>query len=357
MNDSNAQNGFDNHLELSTRSFYLQSKADYSWRKFKFSPVFKLSSLNQILNDFTTNHTDDKSDVLVEPFIGVSYKFSEKSGFLNSVGYSVDPFGEQHLFSNDVLISNRILTSNSPALALQKTFKASSFFFINDLYKQFQLNVGITYVKNMGNYFSNIFVEEQLTQINRFYLNENSQLLNYTFKIQKYIPSIESTIRIQTNVSSLHYKNVVNQSDLRNNRGTSIHSELFFKTAFDTKINFENVVFYNRDASSVDSGNQFTNDAINHIFKTIFKPNKQLLVIASTDYFIPNTKQQRQDFLFLDASAKYSPSKKPFSFSIIGKNLLNESNFKQFQVNDYSSSMYQSNLLARYVLINVSYSF
>lgn len=357
LNDLNPQNSFDNNLEFSTKSFYLQSKADYSWRKFKFSPVLKLSSLNQILNDFTRNPSDEKSNVLAEPFISVSYKFNEKSGFLNSVGYNVNPFSEQHLFSNDVLISNRILTSNSPTLALQKTFNVSSFFLINDLYKQFQLNLGITYLKNMGNYFSNIFVQEQLTQINQFYLNENSKLLNYTFKIQKYIPSIESTIRIQTNFSSLQYKNVVNQSDLRNNRVTSIHSELFFKTAFDTKINFENVVFYNRNASSVAGGNQFSNDAINHIFKTIFKPNKQLLVIASTDYFVPNRKQQRQDFLFLDASAKYSPSKKPFSFSIIGKNLLNENSFKQFQVNDYSSSMYQSNLLARYVLINVSYSF
>lgn len=357
LHNLNTQNNFDNNLEFSVKSFYVTGTADYIWRKFKFSPALKLSSLNQLLTDFKRNYSYEKANVVIEPFISISHKFNDKISFVNSAGYSVKPFGEQFLFGNNVLINNRTLTSNTPTLALQKTFNAGSFFMINDLYNQFQLNVGIAYANNMGNFFSNIHVQEQLTQLNNFYLNEDSKFINYNFRIQKYFAGIGSTIRIQTNVSSMQYKNVVNQSDLRNNNSTSFHSELFFKTAFEMPVNFENIIFYNRNISSVNGGNSFANNSINHTFKTIFKSNKQLFLIASTDYFVPNLEKKKQDFLFLDATAKYSPTGKPFSFSITGKNLFNENAFKQFEVNDYSSSSLRSALLERYVLVNVSYSF
>lgn len=356
-NDINNQDDYINNLEVKLESFYLATKADYSWRKFKFSPSINFSSINQVSNNFNNLDFQKRSDILFEPFVGISYKFNDKMIFSNSAGYNAKPFGEEYLFDNTVLTSTRLLRSNTPALALQKTFNASSFFMINDLYSQFQLNLGLSYAKNMGNYFSNIFIQEQLTKINYFYLNENSNLLSGNFRIQKYFSSVESTIRFQTNVSSLQYKNMVNQSDLRNNRMTSINSELFFKTAFDTDVNFENVIWYNHNVSSADGGNQFTNNAVNHTFKTIFKPNKQLFFIASSDYFLPNIQNKNQDFLFLDASVKYSPKGKPFYFSLVGKNLLNENTFKQFEVNDYSSSIYQSTLLSRYILLNVSYNF
>lgn len=348
---------FENDIEFSSKSFYLIGRADYSWRKFKISPLIKFSTINQILENFNSQNVEAKSNLLFEPFVAISYKFNDKSGLLNTVGYNMRPLGEEYLFESNVLTSSRVLKLNTPTLALQSIFSASSFYMINDLFNQFQLNLGLSYTRNKGNFFSDIYIQENLTSVNYFFLNENSKLLNTNFRIQKYFSSIESTFRFQTNLSSLQYKNMVNQSDLRTNRVTSINSELFFKTAFDITVNFENIIKYNRDFSKVNNGNQFSNNAINHTFKTILKPNKQVLIIASTDYFIPNTRNKSQDFLFLDASAKYSPKGNPFSFTLIGKNLFNQNTFKQFQVNDYSSSIYQSNLLSRYVLLNISYSF
>ena len=286
----------------------------------------------------------------------IKFKIDDVSLLIGNVDYKIKPNSEEYLYYKPILTSNRILQFNDPNLNLQKTFSYGLFYLINDLYKQFQLNVGANYSKNNGNFFSNINVQEDNTLLQYFYLPQSTNNINFNFMIGKYIPLFESTIRLKTNYTIFNYKNIVNNSDLRSNENRFLNSELFIKTAFDIKINFENNVKFNQIQSQSDRNQKFTNHSFNDTFKIIFKPQKQWFILLSSDYFVPNTNKMNEDYLFFDGSIKFTPKNKRFEISVIAKNILNKNNFRQVQTSDYSISVFQTNLIPRYFMLDISYN-
>ena len=91
-------------------------------------------------------------------------------------------------------------------------------------------------------------------------------------------------------------------------------------------------------------------------FKIIVKPSRQLFFIATADYFIPTMQNKNQDYLFIDALAKYAPTDKRVTFSLIAKNLLKQNRYQETYVTDYSKSLFRSDLLQGYIMLNLSYS-
>jgi hypothetical protein len=153
------------------------------------------------------------------------------------------------------------------------------------------------------------------------------------------------------------YKNIINNSELRNNKSRFLNSKLFFKTAFDGFINFENLFNFSKAISKSDDNNGFTNEALNNKFKIILKPTKRWLVLLSSDYFLPNSKEKSQNYLFLGAAIRYRPKNKKFEFNFRANNILNENKFEQIQISDFSTSIFRTSILPRYYLLNISYSF
>ena len=144
---------------------------------------------------------------------------------------------------------------------------------------------------------------------------------------------------------------------LRNNENKLFSSEIFMKTAFDIIINFENIFQYNQNISQSNNNQNLKNSLINNTFKIIIKPSKKWFVLFSSDYFIPNTTNKSEDYLFLDTTLRYKPKNKIFDFSLVAKNILNKNTFTQIQTSDYSISTFQNNLLSRCIMMNITYNF
>lgn len=173
----------------------------------------------------------------------------------------------------------------------------------------------------------------------------------------KYIPFLESTIKLSSNYSISEYKNIVNNSELRNNKNQFLSTKLFFKTAFDSFINFENTINVSNSISESENSTQFINESLNNTFKIILKPTKKLFILLSSDYFLPNRKNKSENYVFLDASLRCRSKNKQLEFNFVARNLLNEENFEQIQTSDFSTNVYRANILPRYYLLNVTYSF
>ena len=102
------------------------------------------------------------------------------------------------------------------------------------------MSIGVSYQKNNGNYFSNFIINENETILNNFYLDEKNDNLNLNLSTEKFVSKLSTTFKLTTTVSKSNYKNIVNTSELRNNTSNNVSNELTIKTAFNTKINFEN---------------------------------------------------------------------------------------------------------------------
>jgi hypothetical protein len=346
-----------NDLKYSTKSAYHLGAYHLNTGKWKFSPSYSLSYLNQELDNRENLTKNNQNDFIFEPSLNIRYRLNSVSFLSAKAGYNKTSNVERHLFLNHVLINNRTTISNTPSLELQESLNYGLFYFNNDLYNQLQINAGVNYQKSTGNFFTNSIINENTTQINYFFLPQDNNNLNFNFLISKYIPFLESTFKLSSNYSISEYKNIVNNSELRNSKTQFLSAKLFAKTAFDGVINFENTINLSKSISENENSNQFINESLNNTFKIILKPSKKWFVLLSSDYFLPNRENKSENHIFLDATIRYRPKNKKIELNFTAKNLMNEDNFEQIQTSDFSTNIYRTNILSRYYLLNMSYSF
>ncbi len=356
-NDHSSINGFQNHLNYIQKSIFLSSNYKFQLKGFRFNPSIALTYLQQGLTDKFYNRIRDTSSFLIEPSFSVAYKVNSFSGFLISTGIKQKPFTEDYFVENQVYISSRIMKANEVSLQIQQSKSISFFYLINNLYKQFQFNIGAIYSENKGNYFSNLLIQQNSTKSVFFFLPENNQMFSLNFLIEKYVPILQGTIRLKSDYSKQLYKNILNNSSLRNNTSKSLNNTLFFKTAFDGKVNFENTVEHKFLQSKTEGGFQFNNQSIINNFQIIIKPTKRLFLLLSTDYYIPTTSNNRQNYFFVDADLTYQTKNKIYDFRFKARNITNNKTLNQFDTNDYSTNNLQTNLLPNHLMLSVSRNF
>lgn len=347
---------FCNDLRYTKSSAFATANYKLQVNRWRFAPSITGTLLKQHLEN-SSDKSKDTGSFLIEPTLSIGYKINSYSAMLLTSGYKQKPFAEDYFVINPLYVSNRLVKANEPSLNLQKTKFVSFFYIINNLYRQFQLNIGGSYADTKGNYFSNLFIQQNSTKIIYFFLPEGGRTLTANFLIEKYIPFLESTVRFNHDYSANYYKNIVNGSSLRNNVNQVLTSQLFLKTALDGKINFENTFKHRLLTSKAEGGTTFSNRFLNNNFGIIIKPSKRIAIISSADYYLPDTKQPYQTYLFWDASATLSSKKKIWDWRFTAKNLLNNRLFLQVETNDYSTTSFQTNLLPRYFMLRVTRNF
>jgi hypothetical protein len=338
-----------NKTEFSKTKMFLKNNFDYDWGNWKILSNLNFSLLNRNLkNQFQSN------DLLIEPEINFKYKFNRISTL--NLGFSsvVNSQSDNYIFSNNILISNRTTIKNTPSLNFQKSANYTFNYNLYDLSKQFQINFGLNYTDNIGDFFSDITINQNNTQIEYFFLNEKFSNLNFNFMIDKYLPIIQSTVKLKTNYGISNYKNFINNSDLRDNKNYNFVGELFLGSAFDGKFNFQNTLKFNTRTTLNSENNSFSNKNYCNSFKLLYRPSKKWLADVIFDHFVTN---QNIKYNFFDFLIKYIPNDKRFTYSLVGKNLLNNQNFIEVQTSDYYTSINSSNIIPRTLLITCNYSF
>lgn len=133
--------------------------------------------------------------------------------------------------------------------------------------------------------------------------------------------------------------------------------QLFYKSAFDGKLNFEYMLNFNHHIFKTDTYGYFKNQTLQNNFKVFFTPHPFVLIKVTSDYYVPNLKQFNEAYHFVDFKTSYSPKNKNYSLAFTFKNILNNQNFKQTQVSDYSTSIYNFGLIPRLITLDLSYRF
>ncbi|WP_445452271.1 hypothetical protein [Flavobacterium sp. 25HG05S-40] len=355
LNNSNLTTTNFNNPNYFKKSIYALGSINYTLNNWSIMPLFSIKYLNQVLNENQNLNNKSKSDLLFEPSFGIRYRINNKSFITSKASLNLTPFSEEYIFTNPITTNNRIKLTNTPTLEIQKSEVYSLNYYNNNMYKQFFVSVGISYQKNNGNYFSNFLINENVTILNNFYLKEKNDNLNLNVSSEKFISKLSTNVKLTSTISKSSYKNIVNTTDLRNNTSNNISNTVEIKTAFDTKINFENLSNYIYSSNKSENIGTIKNTMFTNALKIKYKHSASIFSVISGDYFMPNTNNTSNDYLFLDFSIIYKPKDKKYEFNLIGKNLLNNSVFSQIQTSDFSRNTLQNNLISRYVFINFTY--
>ena len=349
--------GFKNNFNYNANSIYNKAAIIFFCGKWKITTEYSLNMLHQKWSSNINNLTLNNKKFVFEPSVTIKRKLNDISGIMGKIGITNKPFTEEYLYANPVYANNRILVNNQIDLRFQKNFTTGLFYLLNDMFKQFRLNASVDYNISNGSYFANNNIQENVSSITNFYLPTNTTKLNINFLIDKYINKIESTIKLKIIYSVSNYINKLNGSALRNNETKFLSNELFFKTAFNKKINFENISTLNNAISKNDVSNPLANNGFINTFKIIYRPSKTFILLLGNDYYLPNLNQEKQSYSFIDLSFRYTPKHKKYDLSFAVKNINDVNCFRQVTVNDFSTNTFQSNLLERYVLLNISFNF
>ena len=347
----------ENDFDYTKSNIFNTGDYNFNRGKWQISPSYSVRVLNQNLEQKIVHDEQTQNDFIFEPALKLKYKLNSISFLSANLSYNQNTNAEQFFFLNQVLINNRTSISNLPSLELQNSERYSLLYFNNDLYNQFQLNANISYQKSTGNFFTNQNITETTTQIEYFFLPQDNSNWNMNMQVSKYIPFIESTLKLTGNYTLSNFRNIVNNSDLRQIQNQFLSNSFFWKTAFEIPLNFENKFTYQYSNSKSESQSAIINKSWQNTFKVIVKPSKKWFFIVSSDYYLPDTKQSSEQFFFLDAVLRHKPENKKWNASLEMRNLTNETNFEQVQTSDISTTVFRSNLLPRYFIFNLTYKF
>ncbi|MGI4874873.1 MAG: carboxypeptidase-like regulatory domain-containing protein [Janthinobacterium lividum] len=348
--------GFQNDFAYAATTPYASASYNRQLGRWRLGSGLTATYLSQQLTGPTLPETSRQGRLLLEPNLSLGLKVLENATVSVSGGYRQQPFSEEYLVANPVIASNRLIKSSEVGLYLQRTYSANAFFLLNDLEKLLRISVGGGWSAGYGNYFSELLITPTTTQTRSFFLPEPATLWTASALLEKYVPALQSTVRVSSDYSASTYRNIVNRSGLRDNRSDALSSILFMKTALDWKINFENQLEHRLIASRAADNPRLFNQSFFNSTKLIFKPNRRILLTVAGDYYVPNASSPKTNF-FLDAYLRLITPKKDYSFSVSAKNITNSRFFEQLDANDYSISRMQANLLPAYVLVSAERSF
>ena len=348
--------GFQNDFAYAATTPYASASYNYQAGRWRLGSALTATYLHQQLRGPDPPEISRKGRFLLEPSLSLGLKVLENALFMLSGGYRQQPFSEDYLVANPVVASNRLLKASEVGLYLQRNYSTTALFALNDLEKQLRINVSGGWSAGYGNYFSQLLITPTTTQTRSFFLPEPATQWNASALLEKYVPALQSTVRVSSDYSASTYRNIVNRSGLRDNRLEALSSTLFMKTALDWKINFENRLEHRLIASRAVDNPRLFNQSFFNSAKIIFKPNRLTLLTVACDYYVPNS-SRAQTNLFLDAYLRLMTPKKDYSFSVSAKNITNSRFFEQLDANDYSISSFHANLLPAYLLVSAERSF
>lgn len=355
-NNINSDNN-KNLVNYIRKSIFNSGSFNLTLNNWLISPSYSIKYQNQELIDNLILNTKSSLNLLFEPSLLLKYRINNKSFISTKINFTKQPFSEEYIFTNPVVINSRIKISNSPTLEIRKSEIYNVNYYNNNLYKQFFLNIGFNFKKNNSGYFSKFLINDNETFLNYFYLKKNNDDFNLYLTTEKLISYLSTVFRLSSNFTKSNYTNKLNSSSLRNNKSINISNKFSIKTAFFTKLNFENELTYNYSLFKSENSIYFLNKSITNTVKLKYKHSNSFFSVISSEYFIPSLNNKSNNYLFLDFSIIYRPIDKKYEFNLIGKNLINNNYFSQIQTTDFSKNTLQNNLISRYVFINFTYNF
>jgi len=341
-----------NDFDYYQNSIYTSGLYSLSSGNWQLTPSYTATLLKQKIKQ---NTSIESSDFIFAPTIKIRYRLDSQSFLSGVVNYNERANSERYYFQNEILVDNRTTIKNIQNLSLQQNSNYSLSYYLSDLYKQFQLNAKLSYRKNTGNYFSNAEIDNNTIQVEYFYLPQTNDDLIFNFQISKYIDFFESNLKLNSNISQSSYKNIVNNSELRNNKSIFNTNQFIWSTGFDGVINFENDFSWIYSKSESENQLPFIINSVQNSFKIKFKPSKKWFFSFSSNYYVPDLKSEN-NFLFLDALLRYRPKSKKWEANLLIRNLGNEKNFEQVRTTDISTTIFRSNLLERHILLNIEWN-
>jgi hypothetical protein len=347
-------NDFQNISEYLTNDLYFKTKYRYKIKDFSITGKLDFHQLfNQLKFDAFLKK---QHPFFINPSIGFDWKINGENKIISSYSYNTKNSKILDIYNNFVLTNFR---SFSKGTGNFNQLNASTLFLnyqLGNWSDRFFANTFVYYNKNFDFFSTNTLINQNFTQSKRIIIKDR-ELLSVSSKFDYYFKKISSNLKVDIGFSKSNYKNVINNSNLREVKASNYNYGLELRSGFQGVFNYHiGTKWMTNKIETIAINNSFIDNVSFLDFSFVF--NDRFNIEFQTErYFFGNLDKENNTYNFLDFNANYTIKKNKLTIALTGKNLFNTKNFRTFSISDISRSTTEYKLLERFLLLKMEYRF
>lgn len=344
---------YQNNLTYTTNDLYLFAHYRFKLENFALLTQFNFHQLfNQLENfDLKTN----QNPFFIVPKIGLEWEINKKNKVLTSYTYNTTNIGILDIYSGFVQTGFR---SFAKGLEQFNQFNALSVI-LNYSYgswgDKFFANTFILYSKNNDFYSTNSIITKNYSQSEKIIIKDR-EFLTISSTLDRYFKTLKSNLKINLGVTKTNFKNIVNNSNLREVKNLNADYGFELRSGFRSFFNYHIGSKWNYNQVKTTIVNSFT-DNMSFLDLSFMFSDKLKIQFQSERYFFGNLNKDSNKYYFLDVEARYIVKENKLTFFLSGSNLFNTEIFRNYSISDVNISQIEYKLVARYVLLKMEYRF
>jgi hypothetical protein len=345
--------GYQNNLTYTTNDLYLSAKYRFKLKKFT---LLTQADAHQLFNELENlNIKSNQNPFFIIPKVGLDWKINDKNKILTSYSYNTTNAGVLDVYSGFVQTDFRSFTKGLEEFNQLNSSSA----FLNYTYgswgDKFFVNFFGVYTKNNDFYSTNSIIAQNYSQSEKIIIQDR-EFLTLSSSMDRYFKLIKSNLKINLGTTRTNFKNIVNNSDLREVKNFNANYGFELRSGFRGFFNYHigSKWTYNQVETTIK--NDFT-DTMTFLDLSFMFSNKFNIQLQTERYFFGNLDSEFNKYYFLDVEARYVVKENKLTFFLSGNNLFNTETFTNYSISDINITQTEYRLMPRYVLLKMEYRF
>jgi hypothetical protein len=352
-NNLSFPNGYQNQLTYTTNDLYLSAKY-----RFKFNNVTLLTQADahQLFNQLENfNKKTNQNPFFVMPKIGLDWKINDKNKLLTSYTYNTTNASVLDVYSGFVQTGFRSFSKGLEEFNQLNSSSAILNYTYGSWGDKFFANTFVLYSKNNDFFSTNSIIAQNYSQSEKIIIKDRESL-SISSSIDRYFKPIKSNLKINLGATKTNFKNIVNNSNLREVKNLNADYGFELRSGFRGFFNYHIGSKWNYNEVETTFKNSFT-DNMSFLDLSFMFNDKFNFQVQSERYFFGNLDKENNKYYFLDLEARYVVKENKLTFFLSGNNLFNTETFRNYSISDINISQTEYRLMPRYVLLKMEYRF
>lgn len=354
-NESNLSfpNGYQNNLTNTTNDLYLSAKYRFKLKNFTLLTQADAHQLFNQLENF--NVKSNQNPFFIMPKIGLDWKINEKNKILTSYSYNTTNAGVLDVYSGFVQTGFRSFSKGLEEFNQLNSSSAILNYTYGSWGDKFFANTFILYTKNNNFFSTNSIITQNFSQSEKIIIKDR-EFFSISSSIDRYFKPIKSNLKINLGATKTNFKNIVNNSNLREVKNFNADYGVELRSGFRGFFNYHIGSKWNYNQVETTIKNNFT-DNMSFLDLSFMFSDKFNIQVQSERYFFGNLEKENNQYYFLDVEARYVFKENKLTFFLSGNNLFNTETFRNYSISDINISQTEHRLMPRYVLFKMEYRF
>jgi hypothetical protein len=291
----------------------------------------------------------------MNPRFGLEWEINAKNKINTSYSHNTTNASILDVYSNYIQTGFRSFSKGKGTFNQLEASNVTFNYTLGNWGDKFFANTFLYYGKNHDFFSTNTLLAQNFSQSEKIIIKDR-EFLTFSSNIDKYFRAISSNLKFTFGGTKSSYKNIVNNSNLREIKSNSANYGFELRSGLRGVFNYHIGSKWNYTEIITTINNSFTDNTsfldLSFVFNEKF--NFQL---QGERYYFGNLDKNSNTYYFLDLEARYIAFNKKVTFTLSGNNLFNTETFRNYSISDISISNTEFRLQPRYVLLKIEFRF